>query len=244
MFYPGAMPRALAAPVPSLPAAPGPAARRVATVAALAGLGALGVLLAPAGRASSTAPQPGLTGVPAAEGVAAEGDCTLCHTGAPRNPDDAAQLRLRGLPERYEPGRAYPLVFEVRHDDPSRRRWGFQLTAVDRARLRGAGRLEPGDPARTGRLEGRARRQYLVHAPRGTGVGEAGGQAWRFTWVAPERDAGAVAFFAVVNAANVDGSNQGDRIYGPAPEPLAVVAGPADAPEGGAEGPSQEARRP
>ncbi len=65
----------------------------------------------------------------------------------------------------------------------------------------------------------------------GTGApGRAGGNPWRFEWVAPEIDVGDIAFFGSGIASNVDGSNQGDRVFSPAPEALAIVLGPEPGP--------------
>lgn len=197
---------------------------RAARLALLAGA----VLLLPAGapRAASSGPDPALTGVPAGGGFAAEGSCTACHTGAPANPDAAGRIALEGAPERYEPGRRYALALRVSHPDPSRTRWGFQLTAVDAASFGPAGELVVTDPVATQRVEGGpGGRHYLEQSADGTGIGEAGGMRWTFAWVAPE-DGADVAFYATANAANTDGSDQGDWIFTPSPEPLALVRGP------------------
>lgn len=180
---------------------------------------------------SSSGPYPALSGVPAGPGVDAEQTCVACHVSFPLNADDRAHLALTGLPERYEPGERYALRFEIRSDEPGVQRWGFQVTAVDRATLHGAGTFEVTDPQTTQLVEGGpADRTYIEHAYGGTGVGEVGGFGWPFAWTAPSKDVGAVAFYASANTANADGSQMGDRIYNRAPAPLAVVEGPPGSP--------------
>ncbi len=184
--------------------------------------------------ANSTRLGPGLTGVPGTAELPAEGSCTSCHTGELLRPDGAAQLALRGLPERYAPGERYPLVFEVAHPGIDRLRWGFELTAVDAETMRGSGRFVASDPQNTEMLQGLHGRTYIAHTYPGTAIGKRGGQSWRFDWIAP-RDARAVAFYAIAVAANADGSAAGDLVYGSSPEPIAVLAGPASEPGANAE---------
>lgn len=205
------------------------APRALAPRAALAALIALASLALPArpARPSSTGPNPGLTGAPALGPFPAEPNCTSCHASSPLNPDARGSVRLEGLPERYAPGQRYALAFEVRHPDPDRQRWGFQVTAVAQGSGLGAGELVVTDPADTQRIESSTtQRQYLEHTADGTGMGETGGHRWEFAWVAPASDVGDVAFYGAGNAANLDGSKEGDLIFDPAPEPLAVVHGP------------------
>jgi hypothetical protein len=178
--------------------------------------------------ASSAGADPGLAGVPAGGGLAAEGDCVQCHTSAILNPDAQGRIELLGLPERYQPGQRYALTLRLAHPDASRTRWGFELTAVDAKRLHGAGELVVTDPASTQRIDGGpGGRQYLQQTSEGTAIGKTGEQRWSFAWTAPPKDVGDVAFYASGNAANADGSNQGDWIYNPTPAPLATVRAPA-----------------
>ena len=174
--------------------------------------------------ASSTGPQPGTTGVPAGAGHPAEPDCTSCHTGFPLNSDGRGVLTLSGVPKRYVPGRHYALTVELRHPDEDRRRWGFQLTAVAETSWTGAGQFVITDTPSTQLINGtEAGRAYVSHSYYGTCIEEAGGCKWSFEWVAPPRATGGVAFYGAGNAANADGSKEGDRIYTPSPKPLAVT---------------------
>ena len=192
-----------------------------------AALGAV-PLAVPAAAASAGA-DPGLTGAPAGGGLAAEGNCTACHTGSPLNPDAAGRIEILGLPERYRPGERYALELRLAHPDASRARWGFQVTALSPRTMQGAGELVVVDEVATQRIDGGpGGRQYLEHTLEGTAPGRTGEQRWKFAWVAPSADAGEVAFFGGGNAANADGSNQGDWIFNPTPAPIATVRGPAD----------------
>lgn len=188
------------------------------------GIAAVVLALATPASPSSSGPQPGTSGVPAGGGFAAEPTCTSCHTGFPANSDGHGLLTLSGVPARYVPGERYTLVLEMRHPDPDRTRWGFQLTAVAAKKLVGAGEFVVTDVPNTQLIRGTvANRQYMSHSYYGTGVGDVGGHKWSFDWIAPARAVGRVAFYGVGNAANLDGSKEGDRIYSPSPKPLATT---------------------
>ncbi len=194
------------------------------------GVVAIVLALAVPASSSSTAPQPGWAGVPAGGGFEAEPSCTSCHTGFPLNSDGRGALTLSGVPTHYAPGKRYPLVLELRHPDEELRRWGFQLTAVRAQTLSGAGSFIVTDAPNTELIRGTVGdREYMSHSYYGTGVGEAGGYHWGFDWIAPERGAGRVEFYGVGSAANLDGSQEGDRIYGPGPKPLAITDPKPDA---------------
>jgi hypothetical protein len=184
--------------------------------------------LAPAAPAtsSSSLPQPGSAGVPAGGGFAAEADCTSCHEGFPLNSDGRGFLELRGVPKRYVPGARYTLEVSMRHADDERRRWGFQLTAISASSRRGAGEFVITDVPETQLIHGTvADRQYVSHSYFGTAVGDLGGHDWTFDWIAPDASAGRVVFHGAGSAADLDGSQRGDRIYAPpASKPLAESA--------------------
>jgi hypothetical protein len=150
--------------------------------------------------------------------------CVSCHNSSPQNPDNTGKIELRGAPERYTPGQRYTLTVAASHTDPTIRGFGFQLTAVSRKTFKGAGDLVATDAKTTQVVPGElGERQYIEHTYGGMGAGKTGGQSWAFEWVAPAHDVGDVAFYAVMNAANLDGANGGDRVYTRSPEPLAVV---------------------
>jgi hypothetical protein len=169
---------------------------------------------------------PGGSGVPARGEFGAEPTCTVCHDGFSLNPDGEGSVAIEGLPKRYSPGARYALRLAVRHRAPEVQSFGFQLTAV-RVSGEGAGEFALTDPARTQVVVDYTNaRSYLEHTLAGTAPERAGESAWSFEWIAPSADRGDVAFFAVANAANRDGSKAGDRIYSTSPAPLATVSGP------------------
>lgn len=177
--------------------------------------------------AASIGPEPGVAGVPAGKGLPAERTCVACHASSPLNPDQQGTLALTGLPERYAPGARYHLTFTITNADPTRKRWGFELTPVALATLVGAGDLVVTDPKTTQTLFGDlGDRQYVAHALQGTAPGKTGGTSWQFDWIAPAKDVGDVGFFGAANAANLDGSKEGDLIYSPSPKPIVVVKRP------------------
>jgi hypothetical protein len=184
-----------------------------------------------AGLAASVGPGPGVAGVPAGGGFAAEMTCAECHTGGPREPDPSGRLELLGVPTRYAPGARYGLELRISHPGAGLSRWGFQLTAVAAGSLRGAGEFIVTDPVNTQVLAGgETGREYVEHTYQGTAAGRPGGTSWRFDWLAPARDLGDVAFYGGGNAANLDGSKEGDRVFNPTPRPLAIARGPDSAP--------------
>jgi cytochrome c553 len=198
---------------------PGRAALAMATAAML-------TAATTAALAASAGPQPASTGAPAIGAEAAEGTCVQCHNSFVVNPDADGVLTLEGVPDRYEPGKTYTLTMRLTHKDSTRLRWGFQMTAIAMKDGAGAGAFVTTDAATTQVLESMSgTRTYIEHSYGGTGIGQGGGLAWSFAWTAPKSDVGAVGFFAAANAANADGSNQGDRIYTPSPAALATSGG-------------------
>ncbi len=194
-----------------------------AAVATLAALLASALLCVPAARATSSGPQPGLSGAPEIGGVPAEMTCISCHATYPLNPDTLGKIELLGLPAAYTLGQRYTLTFRISHPDASITRWGFQVTAIQKIDGQGAGEFVVTDPENTQRVGGLAHRAYVEHTPAGTAMGKPGGTSWTFAWIAPSRDVGEIVFYGSGNASNMDGSKEGDRIYNPTPEPLARV---------------------
>lgn len=187
------------------------------------------VLYVGAVRSNQTGPVPGVTGVPAGGGIAAEPTCIQsgCHESFPLNPDSRGRIELSGVPDNYLPGQRYTLIFRIAHPDTDRRRWGFEVTAVNLLDYKPAGTLEVTDRRNTQIVTDplRAGRQYIGHSVLGTGQGRTGGFSWTFAWVAPSDGVGDVAFYGGGNAANGDSQPVGDKIYNTAPNPLAVAKG-------------------
>jgi len=97
-------------------------------------------------------------------------------------------------------------------EDPSAKRWGFQLTA----------RPESNPDASAGRLETAGNDtqvisscllQWITHTAGGTRLGSTSSVTFEFDWTAPDSAFGPVVFYAAANAANGNGNSDGDRIY-------------------------------
>lgn len=157
--------------------------------------------------AFSAGPPAGYTGAPQEEPEA----CAECHV-----PPDAGTGKISiAAPQTYVPGQTYPVTVSHTNADPTRLRWGFQLTVLDNASDEKAGELQ--------NLNGLTQvlqnagpgsaRQYIEHTSAGTFVGQQNGASWTFNWTAPTTDVGPVTFYAAGNHANNDGNTSGDYIY-------------------------------
>ena len=157
--------------------------------------------------AFSSGPPAGYTGAPQEEPEA----CAECHV-----PPDAGTGRIFiTAPQTYVPGRTYPVTVTHTNADPTRLRWGFQLTVLDNASDEKAGELQSTDGT-TQVLDDAgpgSARQYIEHTAAGTFVGQQNGASWTFNWTAPDTDVGPVTFYAAGNHANNDGNTSGDYIY-------------------------------
>ncbi|HVF86814.1 MAG TPA: PQQ-dependent sugar dehydrogenase [Pyrinomonadaceae bacterium] len=155
--------------------------------------------------ARSSGPDAGFTNAPG------ELNCDDCHVNT-TGPGTGALSIL--APQVYVPGQTYQITVSHTNTDLTRKRWGFQLTALDDINQK-AGSLEPLD-ALTQTLDNKGpfpNRQYIEHTSGGTFFGQGGGASWTFKWTAPPADAGPVMFYAAGNQANGDGNTSGDNIY-------------------------------
>lgn len=157
--------------------------------------------------AFSSGPPAGYTGAPNEEPEA----CAECHV--PLNAG-SGQISITA-PQTYVPGQTYPIqVTHTNASDPTRLRWGFQLTVLDSSDEK-AGNLQSTD-AFTQVLNNAGpnnQRQYIEHTSAGTFAGQTGGATWTFNWTAPPIDAGPLLFYAAGNQANNDGNTSGDFVY-------------------------------
>lgn len=174
--------------------------RAVTLVTSLGVIGCVVVLAIPSG-AYQAGPPPGVTG-----GFGEE-TCQGCHSTFALNEgrtSGAGDLVVSGLPERYEPGKAYRVTVSVNHKD-GREAWGFQFTtrAKDGAQ---AGTLEPIDG--NTQILARNNVQYVEHTPEGTFS-----NIFAFDWTAPDGAPGDVVVNIAGNAANGDADTGGDYIY-------------------------------
>ncbi len=156
--------------------------------------------------AFSSGPPAGYTGAPNEEPEA----CAECHV-----PPDAGTGQISvSAPQTYIPGQTYQITVTHTNADPTRLRWGFQLTALDPSDEK-AGNLQSTD-ALTQILNNAGpggARQYVEHTSAGTFVGQQGGASWTFNWTAPPTDVGPITFYSAGNHANNDGNTSGDHIY-------------------------------
>jgi hypothetical protein len=155
--------------------------------------------------AFSSGPPAGHTGAPA------ELTCNACHTGSLNSGPGEFEILA---PATYEPGETYAITVRHRTTDNSRRRWGFELTALDSSNDR-IGTIQAISPitfvVNNDGPDGT--RQYISHVVTGTFAGQTGGASWTFNWIAPDEDLGPVTFYAAGNQANNNGNFDGDQTY-------------------------------
>lgn len=163
--------------------------------------------LNPTAGAFSAGPPPGYTRAPGEEPEA----CAECHVSSGNS--GTGQISITA-PQTYVPGQTYQITVTHTNADPTRLRWGFQLTALDTSDEK-AGELQNINPVLTQIVTGGpgGNRQYIEHASGGTFINQAGGASWTFNWTAPPTDMGVVTFYAAGNHANNDGNTSGDLIY-------------------------------
>jgi len=156
--------------------------------------------------AKITGPDAGYTGAPGDLG-----NCTACHDTFHDPNVGPGSVSVGNVPSVYNPGQQYTLM--VRVQQSGRRRFGFQLTAIDQFGNR-AGTLAPlGSDTQINPETGVGGRQYIEHTEIGTLAPVTGSRVWSIQWTAPSTDIGTVGFWVAGNAANDDGTNQGDYIY-------------------------------
>lgn len=156
--------------------------------------------------AFSAGPPAGYTGAPGEEPEA----CAECHV-----PADAGTGHISiSAPQSYVPGQTYPITVTHTNADPTRMRWGFELTVLDTADEK-AGNLQNIDGLSQvlNNSGPGASRQYIEHTAAGTFIGQQNTASWTFNWTAPATDIGIVTFYAAGNQANNDGNTSGDYIY-------------------------------
>jgi hypothetical protein len=155
--------------------------------------------------ASVTGPEARYTNAPGDIGT-----CTNCHDTFENPNVGPGSVTIQGNPAVYEPGQSYTLSVTVRQ---AVQRFGFQMTVIDSGGNR-AGTLEPlGPETQINSQTGLGGRQYIQHTQQGTVPTTQGQRVWQIRWIAPSTDIGTVRFYAAGNAANGNGTNQGDYIY-------------------------------
>ena len=148
----------------------------------------------------SSNPPLGYTGAPG------ESNCSSCHGGVAVNSGPATRtLLLDGAPATsYVPGRTYAMSLTVSR--ATRIKYGFSLKVED-AQGNDAGTLIS-TTNRTDLSSG-----YLGQTSSGNLATTSGTITWNFQWIAPAAGTGPVTFYYSSNAANNNGSTNGDEIY-------------------------------
>jgi hypothetical protein len=147
---------------------------------------------------------------PGFSGGFGEESCRACHFEAELN-EPPGHLELIGIPASYTPGEAYPLTIALTR--PGMALGGFELTARFEDGTQ-AGALEPGagDVDRVG-IAVKDDTRVLYGHQRDAGSSVSGGTArWTLRWTAPTSGP-AVLFHVAANAADGDGSAEGDYVY-------------------------------
>ncbi len=149
--------------------------------------------------ASSAGPPPGFSGAPD------ENNCAACHLG----PSNNGQFAILDAPVTYKPGQTYQIRVRHINADTTRKRWGFQMTAL-------AGQSAAGEFINTStntQVVLDNARYYVQHTSAGTFAGQTGGAEWTTNWTAPISSVGPVALYAAGNQANQGTGPDGDQLY-------------------------------
>lgn len=156
--------------------------------------------------AKITGPDAGYTNAPGDLG-----NCTSCHDTFHDPNVGPGSVRMTGIPAVYEPGQQYTVSVIVQQ--ANRQRYGFQLTTVDQNGNRAGTLSANGADSQVNFNTGFGGRQYIEHTQPGTFPNGVNSRTWQVQWTAPSTDIGTVRFWFAGNAANGDGTNQGDYIY-------------------------------
>jgi hypothetical protein len=131
-------------------------------------------------------------------------NCTQCHTGQPQN---ATNWVTTNIPQTgYVPGQTYIITVTGTHTGVVK--FGFELTAENATGTK-VGTFVITNATQTKLTNGN---KAVTHTSAGT-TPAAGSKTWTVNWTAPNPAVGPVTFNAALNAANGNGTNQGDVIY-------------------------------
>jgi len=159
----------------------------------------------PTVRANFSGPPAGFTGAPG------ELRCDDCHT----TPTQSNGSLTLNAPATYTPGQTYNITVTHMTTDQSRKRWGFELTALDGADQKAGTLIAPANGL-TQVINNQGpfpSRQYIEQTTPGSFQGQQGGATWTFQWTAPSDVVGVITFYVAGNQANDDGNSSGDNIY-------------------------------
>ncbi len=125
--------------------------------------------------------------------------CAVCHSGG--NFNASVEITTDIPEEGYVAGESYTVTVTA---SSSASKHGFQITAENISNAK-AGTFAAGTGSQTGNAN-----HLVTHTSSGTSMTE-----WNMTWTAPADTSGdnaAITFYAVLNAANGNGSTSGDQI--------------------------------
>jgi len=139
-----------------------------------------------------------------------EDSCHACHFHEPLN-SSSGRVTIDGVPARFAAGERYSLTITLTRT--GMKRGGFQLAARFKTGGAQAGSLEPGaaDAQRIA-VESQGAVQYAGQKAAGSSPAADDTLRWIVEWVAPDR-LEAVVFHVAANAADGNGSADGDFVY-------------------------------
>jgi hypothetical protein len=146
-----------------------------------------------------------------------EQSCHACHFHAEPNAQGGS-VSIEGVPERYVSGQRYTLAVKLTR--PGAQLAGFQLAARQKDDGAQAGTLAPGptDTDRVG-IDHQGGIEYANQRSGGTAKLSAQGATWTIVWTAPAANV-PVTFHVAANAADGDGTVEGDYVYSARAESL------------------------
>jgi len=167
--------------------------------------------------AHSSGPDPRYSGAPGDN----LGSCTFCHRGQAINSGKGSVQILLPNGNTYTPGVSQHIMVQI--SDPQQRRWGFQMTARLKSNLANsqAGDFNPTDGFTQVICDNASPKpcpadspvEFIEHTSAGTRPGTTGSIKFEFDWTPPAADSGNIVFYVAANAANGDGTLNGDHIY-------------------------------
>ena len=150
-----------------------------------------------------------ISGPPASRtGAPGEQNCTSCHAQNAGN----GQFSIIA-PQTYTPGQTYQIQVKHQTTDTTRKRWGFELTALASNLMAGSFANTGGTTRITSGTVGGNSRSFIEHTTAGTFANQTGGATWSFNWTAPATDVGPVTLYAAGIQANNNGNEEGDQMY-------------------------------
>ncbi len=153
---------------------------------------------------------------PAYTGAISEGNCTSCHSSYSLVTSGNQWNRIRitsNIPSTgYLPDSTYTITLTYAESGISK--FGFQLTALDTTNA-AAGTFSTADnrTSTSSTSVGGKTRYYIGQTTTGSAKVGTDSTAWTFKWKAPSTNVGKVKLYTTVNAANNNGSDNGDYIY-------------------------------